>query len=104
MLPPYVADMPTLIVAVTVFEAAVKVPVVAPAAITIDAGTVAAVVLPLARLTVAPPAGAGGAQRDRPGARAAARHGSRVQVDGRDPSVHGQHSRFRRAGQLSPRL
>src|SRR5947209_1679050 len=51
--------MTTLVVVATVFEVTVNVPVVDPAAITTDARKVAALVLPLARATVAPPAGAG---------------------------------------------
>jgi len=56
--PPYVPEIVTELEAVTAFEVAVNVPLVAPAAIVMLAGTVAALVLLLDNVTIAPPDGA----------------------------------------------
>jgi len=55
---PNVAVIVTGLAALTLFVVTVKVAVVVPASTVTDAGTVAAAVLLLARLTVNPPAGA----------------------------------------------
>lgn len=56
---PYVAVMTAFVFAESGIVVTVNVPVLAPAAMVVDAGTVATAVLPEARVTDAPPVGAG---------------------------------------------